>query len=193
MVSANRVFFEGGPFCTVMASKNPRVNVTVIDISEEKVKAWSSSKLPISEPGLDDMIKQTRGRNLWFSADMNGPIRKADMLIITVSTPTKVRGHSAGLALDLNAVEEAVWSIIHAHEDPCIHNTREKSGSDETRNEPGRGDPHEQSVRSKIVIVKSTVPCGTADRIRDMVSNAPTPPASTPPAMSFLHINPPNS
>ena len=151
----------------VFASKNPKVNITVVDIAEEKIESWNSRKLPILEPGLNDLIKQVRGRNLWFSTDVNGAIRKADMLILTVPTPPKTRGHGAGLALDLKAVEVAVWSIIRAHEQSGGRDSQEENAN-EIHKELGI----EQSIKSKIVVVKSTVPCGTAEKVHAMVSNA---------------------
>jgi UDPglucose 6-dehydrogenase len=143
--------YVGGPTCAVIAYKNPQVSVTVVDLSNERISAWKSTTLPIFEPGLYDIVEVARdgtdGRspNLHFSTDVAGAIRKADLIFIAVNTPTKQFGVGAGSASDLGYVESAARAIA------------------------------EVATSSKIVVEKSTVPCGTAERLRSIFTAlAPT-------------------
>ena len=81
--------YVGGPTCSVIAWKCPEVTVTVVDISKERIDAWNSDYLPIYEPGLEDIVKQCRGKNLFFSTDVEKNIQEADLIFISVNTPTK--------------------------------------------------------------------------------------------------------
>ena len=143
--------YVGGPTCAVIANKNPHVSVTVVDLSNERISAWKSRTLPIFEPGLYDIVEVARdgtdGRapNLHFSTDIAGAIRKADLIFIAVNTPTKEFGIGAGSASDLGYVESAARAIADV------------------------------ATSSKIIVEKSTVPCGTAERLRSIfLALAPT-------------------
>lgn len=134
--------YVGGPTCAVIAQQNPEINVTVVDLSEERIAAWKSPTLPIYEPGLYELVVIARdgtdGRhpNLHFSTDVSKAIDEADLIFIAVNTPTKTAGHGAGSASDLAYVESAARKIA------------------------------EVATSDKIIVEKSTVPCGTADSLR---------------------------
>ena len=136
--------YVGGPTCSVIAYKCPDVTVTVVDQSSERIAQWNSedlSQLPIYEPGLDEIVKVARGRNLFFSTEIKKAIREADLIFICVNTPTKTMGHGKGRAPDLRFVEEAARSIA----------------SSVVSDENGHV--------SKIVVEKSTVPVKAAESI----------------------------
>ena len=100
--------YVGGPTMAVIAKHSPNIQVTVVDINSERIDQWNHndlSNLPIYEPGLEEIVKECRGRNLHFSTDIPANIKKADMIFISVNTPTKVKGIGAGQALDLKFVE----------------------------------------------------------------------------------------
>ncbi|XP_031554440.1 UDP-glucose 6-dehydrogenase-like [Actinia tenebrosa] len=84
--------YVGGPSCSVIALKCPDIQVTVADLSQQKIDAWNCDSLPIFEPGLAEVVKECRGRNLWFTTDINSAIKKADLIFICVNTPTKTFG-----------------------------------------------------------------------------------------------------
>lgn len=125
----------------VIALKCPQINVTVVDTNPEKIKAWNGplSNLPVYEPGLDEVVEQTRVRNLFFSDDIAGNIEKAEMIFMAVNTPTKTKGEGAGMAADLIYVEA------------CAKDIAKFSKSD------------------KIVIEKSTLPIRTAEKIKEIL------------------------
>jgi len=92
----------------VIAKQCPHIRVTVVDINPERIAAWNGddlANLPIYEPGLPEVVKEARGRNLFFSTDMEGAIREAQMIFISVNTPTKTYGVGKGMAADLKFVE----------------------------------------------------------------------------------------
>jgi len=124
--------YVGGPTMAMIAAKCPRYRVTVVDINHERIAAWNSHDLPIYEPGLDDLVKATRGRNLFFSTDIEQGIRDNDIIFVSVNTPTKSFGLGAGMAADLQYWEKTARQIL------------------------------EYSESSKIVIEKSTLPVRTA-------------------------------
>ena len=93
--------YVGGPTCSVLAFKCPNICVTVVDRSESRINQWNSEKLPIYEPGLDTIVKECRGRNLFFSTDIVTGLKSADLIFISVNTPTKTFGHGKGRAADL--------------------------------------------------------------------------------------------
>ena len=95
--------YVGGPTCSVIAIKCPNVLVTIVDLNQARIDAWNSPDfaLPIYEPGLVDVVKQARGRNLFFSTDVDKGIREADLIFVSVNTPTKKSGVGAGFAADL--------------------------------------------------------------------------------------------
>jgi UDPglucose 6-dehydrogenase len=93
----------GGPTCSVIALKCPHIQVTIVDLNQARIDAWNSSdyNLPIYEPGLEDVVRQTRGKNLFFSTDVDRGIQEADLIFVSVNTPTKKTGVGAGYAADL--------------------------------------------------------------------------------------------
>ena len=106
--------YVGGPTMSVIADKCPEITVNVVDINEERIKLWNSSDLnhlPIFEPGLDKIIKRCRGRNLFFSMNIKKNIEIADMVFISVNTPTKKKGVGAGKASDLKWVEASARQV----------------------------------------------------------------------------------
>ncbi|KAK5174223.1 uncharacterized protein LTR77_001303 [Saxophila tyrrhenica] len=136
--------YVGGPTCAVVASKNEDVDVTVVDLSQPRIDAWNSSQLPIYEPGLQEIVEfardgsDQRRSNLHFSTDVRGAIQKADLIFISVNTPTKTVGVGAGRAADIKYVEAAAREIA------------------------------EVATSDKIIVEKSTVPCGTSEILRDI-------------------------
>ncbi len=106
--------FVGGPTMAVIADRCPSVKVTVVDINSERINAWNNSdlsKLPVYEPGLDQVIERARNRNLFFSIDVKSAIASADMVFISVNTPTKTQGLGAGKASDLRWVEACARQV----------------------------------------------------------------------------------
>ena len=100
--------YVGGPTMSVIALKCPGIKVTVVDLNEVRIAAWNEEdldKLPVYEPGLAEVISEARGRNLFFSTDVDGAIDAADMIFIAVNTPTKTYGEGKGMAADLKFVE----------------------------------------------------------------------------------------
>ena len=137
--------YVGGPTMSVIADKCPNVEVRVVDINKQRIDAWNDSnlsKLPIFEPGLDLIISRTRGRNLFFSTEMEKSISDADMVFISVNTPTKTKGLGAGQASDLSWVEASARQV----------------------SKYARG--------HTIVIEKSTLPVRTAQAIKEILKTA---------------------
>lgn len=132
--------YVGGPSCAVLASKCPGIQVNVVDLSKERIDSWSSSNLPIFEPGLKEIVEDCRGKNLHFSIDIDENIEKADLIFISVNTPTKTYGVGTGRAPDLTYLESAARRIA------------------------------EVSTSSKIVVEKSTVPVRAAQSILEILS-----------------------
>ena len=91
----------------VIAAKCPQYKITVADINEEKIKAWQTENLPIYEPGLLETVKKSRDRNLFFSTDIEENIKKADIIFVSVNTPTKMYGIGAGKTADLQFWEKS--------------------------------------------------------------------------------------
>jgi len=86
--------YVGGPTMAVIAQKCPQIKITVVDINQSRIEAWNDddlTKLPIFEPGLDEIVKETRGRNLFFSNDIDKAISESEMIFISVNTPTRQR------------------------------------------------------------------------------------------------------
>ncbi len=134
--------YVGGPTMAVIAQKNPKIKVTVVDINKDRIDLWNSkdlSKLPIFEPGLDIVVLQTRGKNLFFSTEIDKNIANSEMIFISVNTPTKTYGDGKGMAADLRYVEL------------CARKIAEVSKSD------------------KIVVEKSTLPVMTAATIKNIL------------------------
>nr|CAD1837915.1 unnamed protein product [Ananas comosus var. bracteatus] len=133
--------YVGGPTMAVIALKCPAIEVVVVDISTTRISAWNSDQLPIYEPGLDDVVKQCRGRNLFFSTDIEKHVSEADIIFVSVNTPTKTRGLGAGKAADLTYWESAARMIADV------------------------------SKSDKIVVEKSTVPVKTAEAIEKILTH----------------------
>jgi UDPglucose 6-dehydrogenase len=95
----------------VIASKCPEISVTIVDVDASKIAAWNSSELPIYEPGLQEIVEAARGRNLFFSDDVDTAIKEADLVFISVNTPTKTFGLGKGRAADLKYIESAARRI----------------------------------------------------------------------------------
>ena len=125
--------YVGGPTMAMIAKKCPNISVNVVDINEERIKAWQSDDLPIYEPGLYDVVKESLNRNLFFSTDIDSAIDNADIIFVSVNTPTKTFGEGAGRASDLQ-----YWEL-------CARRIKEVSKSD------------------KIIVEKSTLPVRTAE------------------------------
>ena len=98
--------YVGGPTMAIIADNCPEYKVIVVDKNEARIKAWQSDTLPIYEPGLDEVVKRARGRNLFFSTDIFGGIKEADIIFVSVNTPTKTFGAGAGKAADLQYWEK---------------------------------------------------------------------------------------
>lgn len=113
--------YVGGPSMAVLADRCPEKKVTVVDVDAAKIRAWKGTQLPIFEPGLDEIVKRARGRNLFFSTDIPGQIRQADMIFVCVNTPTKAFGYGAGYASDMQYVEKTARMILrHARSDAIV-------------------------------------------------------------------------
>lgn len=133
--------YVGGPTCSVIAYKCPEIQVTVVDISQPRIDAWNSDELPIYEPGLYEIVKEVRGKNLFFSTDVESAIQSADLIFISVNTPTKTFGVGKGRAPDLKYVESAARKIA------------------------------EVAATPKIVVEKSTVPVKAAESITKILKH----------------------
>ena len=106
--------YVGGPTMSIIALKCPDITVNVVDINSNRIKAWNSENLadlPVFEPGLDDVIRECRGRNLYFSTSVEESIAMADIIFISVNTPTKETGLGAGFASDLKWIESSARTI----------------------------------------------------------------------------------
>ncbi len=136
--------YVGGPTMAVIAQKCPEINVTVVDINESRIAAWNDEdveNIPIYEPGLSDIVREARGRNLFFSTDVDDAIDKADMIFISVNTPTKTYGIGKGMAADLKFIELCARQIARV------------------------------SKNDKIVVEKSTLPVRTAEALKNILDN----------------------
>lgn len=127
--------YVGGPTMAVIADQCPDLVVTVVDINEKRIQAWNSDKLPVYEPGLDEVVRRCRGRNLFYSTDIPRAIKEADVIFVSVNTPTKTFGAGAGKAADLQYLEKTARSIL------------------------------EYADTDKIVVEKSTLPVRTAQAL----------------------------
>ena len=114
--------YIGGPTMAVIAKMNPDRKVVVVDINEERIAAWNSSdfRLPIYEPGLVDIVREVRGRNLFFSTDIEGAVKECDIIFVGVNTPTKMFGRGAGRASDLQYWEATARNIAKWANGPKI-------------------------------------------------------------------------
>ncbi len=113
--------YVGGPTMAVIADQCPDLTVTVVDINAQRIAAWNSDRLPIYEPGLEAVVRRCRGRNLFYSTDIPGAIKAADIIFVSVNTPTKTFGAGAGKAADLQYLEKTARSILeHADSDKIV-------------------------------------------------------------------------
>jgi UDPglucose 6-dehydrogenase len=125
----------------VIAQKCPQHRVVVVDINEERIAAWQSDQLPIYEPGLEDLVRATRNRNLFFSTEVDRHIAEADIIFVSVNTPTKTFGQGAGKAADLQHWEKTARQILR------------------------------NSATPKIVVEKSTLPVRTAEAMEHILNS----------------------
>ena len=135
--------YVGGPTMAVIALKCPNIKVTVVDVNQDRIDAWNSAdlnQLPIFEPGLKEVVADVRGRNLFFSTDIEKAIEDSQMIFMAVNTPTKSYGEGKGFAADLTFVEKCARQIA------------------------------EVATTDKIVIEKSTLPVRTAEKIKEVLS-----------------------
>lgn len=112
--------YVGGPTMAMIAYKCPQYKVTAVDINEERIREWNSEKLPIFEPGLAELVRACRGKNLFFDTDIERGIREADIIFVSVNTPTKTFGAGAGMAADLQYWEKTARQIRECAESPKI-------------------------------------------------------------------------
>ncbi len=112
--------YVGGPTMAMIAYQCPEYRVTVVDINARRIDQWNSDVLPIYEPGLEELIRATRGNNLFFSNDVAGSIRENDIIFVSVNTPTKSFGEGAGMAADLQFWEATARQILQYSESPKI-------------------------------------------------------------------------
>jgi UDPglucose 6-dehydrogenase len=113
--------YVGGPTCAVIASQCPNITVTIVDINQSRIDAWNSQELPVYEPGLEEIVFKYRGRNLFFSSDVDGAIDKADLIFLSVNTPTKTSGLGAGFAPDLTLIYFNLDLLNLPHEELQLH------------------------------------------------------------------------
>ncbi|MFH1629568.1 MAG: nucleotide sugar dehydrogenase [Pseudomonadota bacterium] len=133
--------YVGGPTMAMIAYKCPRYRVTVVDINPRRIAEWNSDHLPIYEPGLEEIVKAARGRNLFFSTEVEKGIKESEIIFVSVNTPTKTFGAGAGMAADLQ-----YW-------DKTARQIRKYSNS------------------NKIIVEKSTLPVKTAEAMKRILTS----------------------
>ena len=135
--------YVGGPTMAIIALKCPEIKVTVVDLNAERIAAWNGplENLPIYEPGLAQVVDKARGRNLFFSTEVDKAIEESKMIFMAVNTPTKTEGEGAGMAADLRYVEACAKNIARV------------------------------ATTDKIVIEKSTLPVRTAEKIKEILDS----------------------
>ncbi|HNQ28173.1 MAG TPA: nucleotide sugar dehydrogenase, partial [Aquaticitalea sp.] len=136
--------YVGGPTMAVIAQQCPHIRVTVVDLNEARIAAWNDTNLdnlPVFEPGLDAIVGEARGRNLFFSTEVDKAIDEAEMIFISVNTPTKTYGKGKGMAADLKYIELCARQIARV------------------------------SKQNKIVVEKSTLPVRTASAIKSILDH----------------------
>jgi len=106
--------YVGGPTMAMIAYKCPQYKVTVVDINHDKIKQWNSDELPVYEPGLDEIVRAVRGKNLFFDTDIDKGIKESEIIFVGVNTPTKTFGAGAGMAADLQYWEKTARQIREA-------------------------------------------------------------------------------
>ena len=133
--------YVGGPTMAVIAEHCPQHKVVVVDLNEKRIAAWNSDRLPIYEPGLKEVVLKSRGENLFFSTEVDQNIAEADIIFVSVNTPTKTFGRGAGRAADLQYWEKVARQIL------------------------------KNSTTSKIVVEKSTLPVRTAEAMERILNS----------------------
>lgn len=136
--------YVGGPTMAVIAQKCPHIQVTVVDLNEQRIADWNDpnpENIPIYEPGLSEIVAEARGRNLFFSTEVDKAIDEAQMIFISVNTPTKTYGKGKGMAADLKYIELCARQIARV------------------------------AKQNKIVVEKSTLPVRTAEAIKSILDN----------------------
>jgi len=136
--------YVGGPTMATIAKKCPGIEVTIVDLNQKRIDEWNSETLPIYEPGLTKVVKEVRGKNLFFSSDVQKGIEEADIIFAAVNTPTKTKGVGAGRAADLRFIESVGRTIA------------------------------KYATSSKIIIEKSTVPVRTAAALGKVLAASET-------------------
>jgi len=136
--------YVGGPTMAIIAKQCPEIKVTVVDLNEARIAAWNDedvNNIPIYEPGLSEIVAEARGRNLFFSTEVDKAIEEAEMIFISVNTPTKTYGAGKGMGADLKYIELCARQIAKV------------------------------SKTDKIIVEKSTLPVRTAETLRDILEN----------------------
>ena len=133
--------YVGGPTMAMIAAKCPNIRVEVVDLNQARIEAWNSDELPVYEPGLDAIVASARGRNLFFTTGVEDAIRAADIIFVSVNTPTKTFGIGADKAADLRYVEAVARTIAEVVDEP------------------------------KIIVEKSTIPVKTAEAIHSILAS----------------------
>ena len=136
--------YVGGPTMAVIANKCPHIKVTVVDLNESRISLWTDENvdnIPIYEPGLNEIVKVARGRNLFFSTEVDKAIDEAELIFISVNTPTKTYGTGKGMAADLKHIELCARQIAKV------------------------------SKSNKIIVEKSTLPVRTAEALKSILEN----------------------
>ena len=136
--------YVGGPTMAVIAQKCPNIKVTVVDLNEARIAAWNDkdvANIPIYEPGLNEMVAKSRGKNLFFSTEVDKAIDEADLIFISVNTPTKTYGTGKGMAADLKHIELCARQIAKV------------------------------AKNNKIIVEKSTLPVRTAEALKSILDN----------------------
>jgi UDPglucose 6-dehydrogenase len=136
--------YVGGPTMSVIAQKCPNIQVTVVDLNQQRIDSWNdqdTNNIPIYEPGLSEIVAEVRGKNLFFSTDVDKAIDEAQIIFISVNTPTKTYGKGKGMAADLKYIELCARQIARV------------------------------AKQNKIVVEKSTLPVRTAEAIKDILDN----------------------
>ena len=134
--------YVGGPTMAMIAKKCPQYQVKIVDINADRIDAWNSDNLPIYEPGLKEIVESARGKNLFFEMDIDTSIKEADIIFVSVNTPTKTFGIGAGKASDLQYIEKTARNILAA------------------------------SDKGKIVVEKSTLPVRTAESMERILNGS---------------------
>jgi len=133
--------YVGGPTMAMIAAKAPDIRVEVVDLNQKRIDAWNSDVLPVYEPGLDEVVREARGRNLFFTTGVEEAIRTADIIFVSVNTPTKTFGVGADKAADLRFIEAVARTIAKVVDEP------------------------------KIIVEKSTIPVKTAEAIQAILAS----------------------